>query len=79
MRQVPVDGGWHPHKINSSESDYQSALRAAKAQHGGANPFNPVEDVGMDANDQRMALGIQGKSYLANLNNPVGRGNQLYG
>ena len=79
MKQVPVGGGFHPHKMNSSENDYQSALRAAMARHGGANPFNPVGDVPMNTDDQRMALGIEGKSYLANLNNPVERGQQLYG
>ena len=79
MRQVPVDGGWHPHKTDSSESDYRSSLKAALAQHGGANPFNPVGDMPMDTDDRKIALGIQGKSYLANLNNPVQRGGELYG
>lgn len=79
MRQIPVDGGWHPHKTNSRETDYQSSLKAALAQHGGANPFNPMGSMPMNMDDQKLALGIQGKSYLANLNNPVQRGEELYG
>ena len=132
----PVEGGFHPHKTNSAEANYKSQLAAAKAQHGGANVFNPIgtnpvygdqpvkridlmnpnsasittfdnrppenpqgssgnygteytssteipgvnpEMKGMKANEGRLALALQGKSYFANLNDPMGRGQQLYG
>ena len=130
LQQIPIEGGWHKHTLNSAETDYQSVLRVAKAQHGGTNPYNPIGDNpmkpqqfynpnfasvstfdnrapiaptgstgnyspeytsstaipsgttydnGMKANDSRVALALQGKSYFANLNNPVSRGNELYG
>ena len=131
----PVEGGWHAHKIDSTNANRRSAAIAAMAQHGGAqgNVFNPIgtnpvygdqpvkpvglinpnaaaigtydnrapqggttgdyqtyssmteipqgsnEDRGMQAEQGKLALALQGKSYYANLNNPMGRGQELYG
>ena len=129
----PVEGRFHPHKTNSAEANYKSQLAAAKAQHGGANVFNPIgtnpvygdqpvkpiglmnpnaaaigtydnrapqggttgeyqtyssmteipqgpnEMRGLQADQGKFALAMQGKSYYANLNNPMGRGQELYG
>ena len=131
----PVEGGFHPHKIDSSKANYASMLAAAKAQHGGPNVFNPIgtnpvygdqpikqvdmvnpnsamistfdnrapenpfgstgnygteyssnteinvdpAQRGFKADEGRMALAAQGKSFVANLNNPLQRGAELYG
>ena len=132
----PVDGRRSIQRTNGAEDQYKATLAAAKSQHGGFNPFNPIgtnpaygdqpikrvdlvnpnsasintfdnrppenptgtsgnygseytssteipgvnpDMKGMKANEGRLALALQGKSYFANLNDPMGRGQQLYG
>ena len=42
-------------------------------------PQGPNDTRQMQANDGRIALALQGKSYFANLNNPMQEGQRLFG